>query len=89
MRWERPSCFPKDGYSFPKVRSLNRYIGPKTGKVLVEVGDTLTPEVVQGLGTRGAIRVKTDVGLERQAALEILRLQADVLEAGGNRPVSG
>ena len=86
MRRAQTNCFPKDRYSFPKVRSLNRYVDPSTKEILVEVGDILSPQVVETLGKVGAIRVKPDVGLDREGALEILRLQAVVLEAEGNGP---
>lgn len=42
------------------VKSLNRYIDPKTGEVLVEIGDTLTQDVVDLLGKRGAVRVRRE-----------------------------
>ncbi len=79
MRRPQRNCFPKNRYSFPKVRSLNRYVDPLTKEILVEVGDILSPEVVETLGQVGAVRVKPDVGIDRAQALTILRLQAKVL----------
>jgi len=51
-------------------KSLNRYIDPQTGMILVDIGDDLTQDVVEALGQVGAVRVKfEDLPLARQMLL--------------------
>ena len=43
-----------------QVKSLNRYTHPRTGQVLVDIGDILTKEVVDLLGRSRAVRVRLE-----------------------------